>query len=458
MDGTYQRPLLGRPGLTFAQPGTSMEVVNDTVAPGTGTMGVDLADAAGFNLVSGNWSVECWVRIGRELTTGQVWVAMKNAAANTSAQLTYITNTASFPTEFSRQFLFLVVNDAGNLFAVVTPAFQPGDRVHLVCKVQSNVMTIWANGVAYTTTPATVNGNAVTGRTLSGVFGNHDFFVGHQRSAGPTNWVGMIDEFAIYQHASNEPLTDTQIAQHYADGTSPWQGEQASTRIGRILDALGWPAAQRAIDTSNVTLQSAPLDTTALEHMQKAAETEFGSFFASREGNARLISRANLFARTPYPAIFGEQEIGYRMIRFEDGDTVIRNRATINRKDGIEKTASDATSITNYGPFDYTLDGLMAQTDAHSQSYATFIVAEYKDPRRRVTELELGPPATTATATLYPEMLGRELGDAITVRNRPPGGGATFEQVCVIEGIEHAGEAGFRTTTWKLSPDMAGSF
>jgi hypothetical protein len=55
-------------------------------------------------------------------------------------------------------------------------------------------------------------------------------------------------------------------------------------------------------------------------------------------------------------------------------------------------------------------------------------------------------------------MLGLRIGDAITVRNRPLGGGATFEQVSVVEGIEHSGEPKRRSTRFILSPEFTESF
>jgi hypothetical protein len=279
---------------------------------------------------------------------------------------------------------------------------------------------------------------------------------------GQRNWRGTIQEVAIYTAAAGvDPLPDDRIAAHYAAGSAPWQDDQPDDRIDRALDLAEWPDDLREVDAGNVALQSAELGVTALEHLQKVGETEFGLLFVDRTGKVRFIDRAAQFARMPDPAIFGDDtdEIGYTAFVPDDGDDVIRNRATISRLNGVAKSDEDAASVLEFGRFDYSLDGLLHRLDSFSEDYAGFVVAEYKDPRRRITALSLGPPVVGLEADLYPQMLGHDLGDAITVRNRPPGGGDPFEQVCVIEGIRHAGlPGGERTTTLILSPEFGGSF
>lgn len=262
-----------------------------------------------------------------------------------------------------------------------------------------------------------------------------------------------VQDVAYYNYA----LTAAQISAHASARSAPWQSDLPGARMARILDIVEWPSGLRSLDTGLTTLQSATLGTPALEHLQKAAETEFGLLFMARDGNVRFVDRSTLFARSAAAEIFGDSgtEIGYTAIVPDDGDEVIRNRAIISRLNGVAKTSEDTASVDEFGRFDYELDGLLHSSDSYSQDYANLITGEYADQRRRITSLDLGPPISGVESTFYPAILSRELGDAITVRNRPLGA-TLFEQTCAVEGIEHSGApGGVRSARLILSPEFA---
>lgn len=263
----------------------------------------------------------------------------------------------------------------------------------------------------------------------------------------------LLDEFSLYTTV----LSDTRIGVHRGTGVAPWENDFPDTRAGRILDEAGWPAALRELDAGITNFQSASLNTPALEQLQKISESEYASLmFMTRDGKVRFRGRTSVLAREPYPVAFGMDaaEVGYTGFVPDDGDDSIRNRASISRLDGPVRTAQDATSITAFGRFDYALDGLMNSSDTDSANHAFFVVDQYADQRRRIASLDLGPPIVGEESVVYPAMLGPELGDAITVRNEPPGGGTAFSQVCAVEGIEHSGApAGARTCRFILSPE-----
>lgn len=341
---------------------------------------------------------------------------------------------------------FAFRNDAGtNFSAQPNFVFVVGARYHIVCTHASDrVLRVFINGaeqaydVQETTTGATTLTTVSVGSTISSISNK-----------------ALYDEFAVYTTVPS----DARILAHFNAGIAPWNGDLPGARADRILDLVEWPDDLRELDTGATSLQSAALGTSALEHLQKVGETEFGLFFMDRAGNVRLVSRDAVFGREPPPVVFGDGagEVAYRDIKFNDGDEVIRNRASIGQLNGVPAVAENAASVTEFGRFDYTLDGLYHDSLSFSQDYANFIASEYKDPRRRVTSLTLGPATLGAEADLYPQMLGRELGDAIEVKNRPPGGGDAFEQTCVIEGIRHQGvPPGHQTTTWTLSPEFGG--
>lgn len=449
-------PKPGGQGLVAFDPGSSYTFQDASAFAGTTEMGPYLANAS-LNLLGGStWSVEAW---GRTFVTdatddGFLWSVATNASTNVHAGCG----------KSGTALLFFVRNNGfTTLHGVTTPDnfIVPGRIYHVVCVVESGgQMAMYVNGTRYTTLPAGFTSTTYPGsRPASGIFA-----VGHTRADNAVsppdqaflNWTGELDEAAVWDDVA---LTEVQVDAHYAAGTAPWQDDQPAERIDRVLDMAEWPSDLRALDAGNVALQSAQLGQTVLEHMQKVAETERGLLFVARDGLVRLVDRAAVAARVSQ-ATFGDgggDEIGYRDITFEDGDTVIRNRATISRLNGVAQQSVDTGSVGEFGRFDYTLDGLFHKLDSYSQTYADDIVAEYAEPRRRVTSLMLGPGDAGSAATLYPQMLGRELGDAVTVVNRPPGTGGV-SQVCVIEGIEHSGVPGKRRTAkWSLSPELDGA-
>lgn len=326
-------------------------------------------------------------------------------------------------------------------------------RIHhvVVSFWASNDVELWIDGVFTGLGGVSKASVALPTGTVQVALGN---VAANYPSAGEFGLDGSLQDVAIYDAI----LPDARIAVHADAALHAWQGDLPGERLNRVLDVIEWPADLRSIDAGTTTFQSAETAAKpAVEHAHKTAETEYGLFFATRDGLVRLVDRAAVFARTSQ-ATFGDDpsngEIGYREIKFDDGDQTIRNRATISRLTGAAKKSVAPSSVTEFGPSDYTLEGLLHDSDSFSQDYADAITAEYSVPRRRVTSLTLGPAAPEAAAVLYPQMLGRELGDVVTVLHRPPGGGDPFEQECVIDAISHSGSPGGagRMTTWSLSP------
>ena len=380
------------------------------------------------------FSFEFWVKLDVQ-TTGARLVHFTSAG---SAFVTFSISVSNFRGTFQVQ-----NNAAGAFSAQPNFTFVQGQIYHIVCvQDAARLLHVYINGVeqAYITQNTTTGATSITAAAV----GSSDATV----VAG-----GIVDEFALYTSA----LSATRVAAHYAAGTAPWQGDGPDDRLGRILDLAEWPALLREIDAGDVTFQSANLEgQTVLDHAQRVAETEFGLLFISRDGKVRFVDRASQAARTPGPTVYGDgaSEVGYRSIRPDDGDEVIRNSATISRYNGVAQTAT-GTTIDEFGRFQYTLDGLLHDSDSYSASYAQFIVDEYENPRRRIVELTVGPPKDGEEDLVYPAMLGPELGDAITVTHTPQGLGSAFTQTCVVEGIMHSSAPGRnRTTTFILSPEF----
>jgi len=276
------------------------------------------------------------------------------------------------------------------------------------------------------------------------------FYLG---TASTNNFGGVIDEVAVYPTA----LSAARVASHAAEVATPWNGDTPGARIARVLDAAGWPGALRQLDTGTSVLQSAELDTTALEHAQKAAASDFGVLFIRADGAVRFIGRAGLFNQAEL-ATFGDGgggELGYVSMRPELTDQLIRNDVTISRVEGVAQNVKDATSISTYLRHSYAVEGLIHNSDTLSRSAAEFTVSEFKDPQRRISNMVVAPRGDPSN--LFPKVLGLELENQLTVKDRPPGGGSANSQDTTIEGISHTVTPMWWETTWNLAPSFGAS-
>jgi hypothetical protein len=448
-NGTYVGAVNpGAPRIVVNDPGTSLEQANSSVTPGVPVSGVDYPSSQlnffeKFNTPD-PFTIELWCRPQEDQTFGLLLFNQATTPGSSQFYVYWFTgvgNTGRFSLTAGAESVNTPVNSA-----------PPGSIYHVVVTFTPNGanqdVSIYVDGVL-SAGPSTLTGTLNTGTITTAA-------IGRSTSTTGFNWTGRIAQVAVY----NTSLSAARIADHYAAGTAPWAGDTAGERIGRVLDIPGWPASLRLLDAGNESFQSATLSSTVLEHLQKAAETEFGSLFVDRAGNVRFQDRETLFGRTPDDVVFGDGagEIGYRSFVPDDGDQVLRNRATISRLGGRAQLSVDAVSVEEFGRFDYLLDGLLHSSDSYSQDYANLLAAEYAEPRRRITSLSLGPAAPGVEADLYPQMLARELGDPIVVSHTPPGGGDPFSQTCVIEGVEQSGApgpGGRRLCRWLLSPEFS---
>ena len=124
-----------------------------------------------------------------------------------------------------------------------------------------------------------------------------------------------------------------------------------------------------------------------------------------------------------------------RLDLFYDDDRLI-NKATITGLTGDPQMASDATSVTDHGPTAYesTNKSLIGEPDA--LNVAEWVVGANKDVEVRVTGFEVHPVADPAN--LWPEVLGRELLELVTVKVNPLGAGDTLTQIVAVESVSHS--------------------
>lgn len=241
-------------------------------------------------------------------------------------------------------------------------------------------------------------------------------------------------------------------------------GEDSGARIDRILDSAGWPAGLRDIATGNTTLQETDLGGTALSECFLTADSELGEFYIDGDGNVVFRNRHGMLldARSnTVQATFGDS--GSELHYAKDGLTLsydhetLANFAKVTRRGGIEQTATDQDSIDEYLTRTFNRSGLLVENDSDALAHAQWILYTSKEPELRFQSMRINP--LRDPDTLFPQVLGREIGDRIQVLMRPPGGGDPITRDVFIRGISHSITPSTWITSWVFqSASKYGSF
>lgn len=237
--------------------------------------------------------------------------------------------------------------------------------------------------------------------------------------------------------------------------TTSYSQEMSGARVGNVLDDVGWPVADRNIDIGQSTVQNVTLDGPALDHLQKVADSENGLFYISKDGDVRFIERHALILADldTVNLTWGDStgENPYEDITIEYGDSNIWNEVEVSSQGVATQTASDATSQARYFRRTLSRTGLLLTSTTEQQAAAEWMLSRFAEPNLRITRMVLD----TLETSLWPHVLGRDLGDKIRVRRDPPGNGDVIQQDSFVESISFAMLPDRWDVTWSLSP-MAG--
>ena len=228
--------------------------------------------------------------------------------------------------------------------------------------------------------------------------------------------------------------------------------EETGTRIGNVLDQVGW-TTRRSLDVGSVLCPAyAGEEQYALDLIRQAERAEAGRFFQNAAGTAVFQDRYHRSNGTAV-ATFGDSgaELRYSDIVLSFDDTQVWNRAEVGRLvDGVPsvQSAQDATSISTFGPRTLVYNDTWVVSDNHSKALADLIVDVYADPSPRVRSITVQPRRDPAN--LWPVVLDLELSDRVTVNRRPPAGN-TITETLFVEAIRHSVTA---QRTWSTTFEL----
>lgn len=275
----------------------------------------------------------------------------------------------------------------------------------------------------------------------------------------PVSWPSQKDAVVVFQCADfGMALNRAQVT---IDG---YPEELAHLRIGRVLDAIGVAAADRAIDTATHTLAAIPAlavgqqPTTvgALEHCRAAALSDGGYLFVARNGVITFHNRAHRRDILGTPAgTFGDAasgEIPYSPdLVAQMDDARLWNRATVLTADAVREESSDATSEAAYWSARRDDFQSLLARPGEAAALASLFVWRYKDPRLRFPAISL-IPETSHSGMDIATCLSADVGTRFTLKRRPSAGGTLIQQDVHVEGISESVQPGMWNLTFDVGP------
>lgn len=367
-------------------------------------------------------TIECWVRADSNLPSVNDDVLRGPNAGVSQWVIRWLT---------TGQMRILVNSDDLTVKTATSADVVPaGQWIHVVGVVDGSTLRIYINGVQAGT-------GAFAGQIRDE--GTGVLRIGDSATTQTYNY----DEFAIYRTA----LSASRIAAHYTAGTARgFRPSKAGERIDRILDAAS-NRAPRDIDTGirvNVDDQYAGNGQPAIEAIRRAENAEAADAFVFVAGDGTVTFRdADHRSDARYTTdrmLFGDQggtQRAYQDLVLDYSDSFIANEWNVTRNNGLTQTSSDTTSIARYFKRSQSLTDLLLTSDSASSDIATAMLAKYKEPLLRVTQIQ----PKMNDINVAQEVFTLELGDRIRVIRNPPGGGAAFDQQLYVQRIEISGDA-----------------
>lgn len=250
-----------------------------------------------------------------------------------------------------------------------------------------------------------------------------------------------------------------------APAASAGAGEDAGARVNRVLNAAGWYTSgdRRNVNTGSSAVQATTLGDTALNLMQAAADAEIGQLYVDGTGAVTFRARHALLSdarSATVQAVFGDlpgtvqaagAELPYMAVTRASDDTTIANDVQATRNGGALQEVTDAASIRKYlFPRTFNKTGLILTDDPTTLNWAQWVLYVSARGEDRFESLQVDPQADPVS--LWPQVLGREVGDRIQAWQRPAGAPSPVSKDCFIAGITHSWDSASRSwlTTWTL--------
>jgi hypothetical protein len=270
--------------------------------------------------------------------------------------------------------------------------------------------------------------------------------------------------------------------------------EAVKTRIGKVLDEVGWPGSMRSLFTGNVTLQKkvyAPRST-ALQVIQDAAEAEFpdqANFYVGGPRRPGYMVFRGRFAR------FNPDTVEYDITTWQLGDdqaaeadpgdvvrvspplvaslddTLLYSSAYATPQDPEgnyevdfpNQYVTDTAARDRYGLRTWSAENLATLGGAGSSTalaetklFADYVRDNYAVPRVRVGQLTIKPrrPDSVYGPATWQLMCNVDISDIVHLTTTHGGGGG-FDHDFYVEGIHYQARPGGTIPYVELTLDVS---
>ena len=322
----------------------------------------------------------------------------------------------------------------------------------------NTVISVYCDGVlaaTQTTTTASLGGQYVGQANTLNVGGLFD----GTNSGNIHN--GILSEVAMW----SRPLSAAEVTTLWTAGGLGYAGETTGTRTSRHL-VLGRFAGASRVSSGSSTMQASSWTGSMdlLTDTQNTTGVEQGQLWAAPDGAIAVEGRQDRWLRLTASHILGEDtaagEYPYsEEVEFDDDPTYVFSDVTATRPGGTVAsgglTADITATVRRFFRRRFGVTGDWA-TDQLAQDAANWIFYSHRAPLQRVSVITLDP---AANPTLWPLVLGIEVGTRVTVKRRPKaanaGAGITMSADYFVENVTHH-SIDFDAGTWRtkllLSP------
>jgi hypothetical protein len=291
--------------------------------------------------------------------------------------------------------------------------------------------------------PITASRNGTTYPIFAGYITSNDTTTPRDEGEVVYTTIQAVDGFRLFQNAQI-----TTVA-------SATAGQTTGTRIGKILDQIGWPVGMRDVDNGQTLVQADPGTLrTSLGAMQLVTSTEYGSLYMDGLGNLVFQDRAltsSSVAGTPVDFNDNGTGISYNNAVWKLDDTLVFNKATITRTGGTPQVAFSQDSIDKYFLHSYQEQNLLMETDAEALNNAQAFVASRQETSIRCDAVTLDLYTANYDAGIT-AALDLDFFDPITVTTTQPGS-SSLSKTLQVFGMSHdIKPSAWKTTLTTLEP------
>ena len=239
----------------------------------------------------------------------------------------------------------------------------------------------------------------------------------------------VADAFRLFNLAQVQTIADSGA------------GQTTGTRIGKILDAIAFPASMRTIATGNSSCQADPATLrVSLSALKNVEFSEQGAFYINPSGTAVFKSRNEVVSSIAATPIEFNQTTGipYKNVVFAFDDKLIINQASMQRTGGTAQFSQNTASIARYFPHQYSAQDLVIDTDANALNIAATYVTTRAETTIRIDQMTVDLLDTDVPTDT---MIGLDYFDVVKITNVQPDG-STIVKTLQVQGL-----------AWQISPN-----